>query len=165
MQPSPTTEQMTGFQAAVEALRDRRGLGAWQAFLRAHASLMRDLGTDLSTNVDLSLGDFDVLFQLANAGGELRVTDLAARVFLSRSALTRRMDRMVKEGVVRRSRADADGRSVVIEITERGTARLLEALPVHLAGVERLFVQPLDDDDLAQLERSLNKVATNCSFG
>lgn len=126
---------------------------------------MRELGTDLSTKVDLSLGDFDVLFQLANAGGELRVTDLAARVFLSRSALTRRMDRMVEEGVVRRSRADADGRGVVIGITELGTARLLEALPVHLDGIERLFARPLDDDDLANIERSLNKVVTNCSFG
>src|SRR5262249_915933 len=144
-----------------EALADRRGLRAWQALLRAHATLMRELGTDLTTKLNLSLGDFDVLAQLAAAGGELRVTDLATRVFSSRSALTRRMDRMVDEGLVHRSRADADGRGVVVGITDAGAARPLEALPVHIEGVERLFVEPLDDADLATLERALRKVATD----
>jgi len=151
--------------AVRELLRGRRGVGAWQAFLRAHATLMRELGTDLTTKVNLSLGDFDVLAQLAAAGGELRVTDLATRVFSSRSALTRRMDRMVDEGLVRRSRADADGRGVVVGITDAGAARLLEALPVHLDGVARLFVELLDDADLETLDRALTKVATDCSFG
>jgi DNA-binding MarR family transcriptional regulator len=126
---------------------------------------MRELGTELATKVDLALGDFDVLAQLAVAGGELRVTELATRVFSSRSALTRRMDRMVDEGLVTRSRADGDGRGVVVGITDTGTARLLDALPVHLDGVERLFVEPLDDEDLEALERALTKVATDCSFG
>ncbi len=150
---------------ALESLQGRRGLGAWQALLRAHASLMRELGIDLSNRVGLSLGDFDVLAQLTFGGGDLRVTDLATRVFSSRSALTRRMDRMVEEGAVRRSRAGADGRGVVIGITDLGTARLLEAIPVHLDGIERLFAAPLDDDDLEALEGSLSKVATGCSFG
>jgi DNA-binding MarR family transcriptional regulator len=164
--------QVSGEGAAVsvdaavrEVLHGRRGLGAWQAFLRAHATLMRELGTELSTKVNMPLGDFDVLAQLTAAGGELRVTDLAIRVFSSRSALTRRLDRMLDEGLVRRSRADADGRGVVVGVTEVGAARLLEALPVHLDGVERLFVEPLDDQDLDTLERTLTKVATDCSFG
>lgn len=156
---------MTVDVAVVEALNGRHGLRAWRAFLRAHATLMRELGTDLTTKVNLSLGDFDVLAQLAVAGGELRVTDLATRVFSSRSALTRRMDRMVQEGLVNRSRADADGRGVVVGLTDLGAARLLEALPVHVEGIQRLFVEPLDDQDLESLERALSKVATDCSFG
>lgn len=163
--PDPNSPAVSVDVAVREAVGDLRGIGAWQAFLRAHASLMRELGTDLVTNVDLSLGDFDVLAQLAVAGGELRVTDLATRVFSSRSALTRRMDRMVAEGLVRRSRANADGRGVVIELSEAGGARLLEALPVHLDGVSRLFVNPLDDEDLETLERVLTQVAMDCSFG
>ena len=151
--------------AVRDVLRDRRGIEAWQAFLRAHATLMRELGTELTTKVNLPLGDFDVLAQLSVAGGELRVTDLAARVFSSRSALTRRMDRMVDEGLVRRSRSDADGRGVVIGITDVGAARLLEALPIHLDGIARLFVEPLDDAELETLDRALGKVATDCSFG
>ena len=151
--------------AVRDVLRGRRGFAAWQAFLRAHATLMRELGTDLLTKVDLPLGDFDVLAQLAAAGGELRVTDLAARVFSSRSALTRRMDRMVDEGLVRRSRSESDGRGVVVGITDVGAARLLEALPIHLDGIARLFVDPLDDADLETIDRALTKVATDCSFG
>ena len=57
-----------------EAVPDRRGLAAWRSLLRAHASLMRELATDLVTETGLSLGDFDVLAQLALGGGELRMT-------------------------------------------------------------------------------------------
>jgi DNA-binding MarR family transcriptional regulator len=165
MQTSDPVTAATIDAAVRDVLRDRRGIRAWQAFLRAHATLMRELGTDLATKANLSLGDFDVLAQLAAAGGELRVTDLATKVFLSRSALTRRMDRMVDEGLVRRSRSDADGRGVVVGITDAGAARLLDALPIHLDGVSRLFAEPLDDADLESLDRALTKVATDCSFG
>jgi DNA-binding MarR family transcriptional regulator len=165
MQPPDLVTAETVDAAVRDVLRDRRGFPAWQALLRAHATLMRELGTDLATKADLSLGDFDVLAQLAAAGGELRVTDLATRVYLSRSALTRRMDRMVEEGLVRRSRSDADGRGVVVGITDAGAARLLEALPIHLDGMSRLFAEPLDDAELETLERTLTKVATDCSFG
>jgi DNA-binding MarR family transcriptional regulator len=160
------TESAVNVDAAVrDVLRDRRGISAWQAFLRAHATLMRELGTDLAAKARLSLGDFDVLAQLTVAGGELRVTDLAARVFSSRSALTRRLDRMVDEGLVRRSRSDADGRGVVVGVTDVGAEKLLEALPIHLDGVAKLFVEPLDDEELATLEQALTKVTTDCSFG
>src|SRR5258705_7591241 len=107
-----------------DALPDRRGLEAWQSLLRAHASLMRELATDLITKTGLSLGDFDVLAQLALGGGELRMTDLAARAFSSRSGMTRRVDRLVDEGLVRRSSADADSRSVVDALTNRRLARV-----------------------------------------
>src|SRR6266851_6010685 len=91
-----------------DELPDGRGLGAWRALLQAHATLMRQLGTDLEKQTGLGLGDFDVLGQLAQAGGELRMTELAARVFTSRSGLTRRVDRLVGEGLLRRVAADVD---------------------------------------------------------
>jgi len=148
-----------------EALPDQRGLGAWRALLRAHASLMRELSTDLALKTRLPLGDFDALAQLALAGGELRMTDLASNAFSSRSAMTRRVDRLVGEGLVRRTSSDADGRGVVIALTETGLARLSEAVPVHLEGVSKLFVEPLADQELEVLERALDKVSLNCSFG
>ena len=74
----------------------------------------RELATDLALKTRLPLGDFDVLAQLAQADGELRMTDLATKAFSSRSAMTRRIDRMVHDGLVRRTRSDADGRGVVI---------------------------------------------------
>jgi len=148
-----------------EALPDQRGLGAWRALLSAHASLMRELSTDLAMRARLPLGDFDALAQLAGAGGELRMTDLATKTFSSRSAMTRRVDRLVEEGLVRRTRSDADGRGVIIELTETGLARLSDAVPIHLEGVSKLFIERLDDEELEVLERAFEKVRLNCSFG
>jgi DNA-binding MarR family transcriptional regulator len=113
----------------------------------------------------LPLGDFDVLAQLALAGGDLRMTELAAKAFSSRSAMTRRVDRLVEEGLVRRTSSDADGRGVVIAVTETGMARLAEAMPVHLEGVSRLFIERLDDRELAVLAQALDKVSLHGSFG
>jgi DNA-binding MarR family transcriptional regulator len=158
--PSTTLDRLIS-----DALPDRRGLEAWQSLLRAHASLMRELATDLITRTGLSLGDFDVLAQLALGGGELRMTDLAARAFSSRSGMTRRVDRLVDEGLVRRSSADADARSVVVALTETGLARVAETVPVHLRRVSELFIERLDDEELAVLERALQKVTPDCSFG
>jgi DNA-binding MarR family transcriptional regulator len=148
-----------------DALPDRRGLTAWRSLLSAHASLMRELATDLITRTGLSLGDFDVLAQLALGGGELRMTDLAARAFSSRSGMTRRVDRLVDEGLVRRSGADADARSVVVALTDAGLGRLRETVPVHLRRVSELFIERLDDQELIVLERALDKVTPVCSFG
>ena len=148
-----------------DELPNSRGVGAWGALLRAHASLMRQLGTDLEKRTGLGLGDFDVLAQLVQAGGELRMTELAARVFSSRSGLTRRVARLVDEGLVRRASADDDARGVVVVLTDAGVARLMEAAPVHLRGVFDLFVARLSDQELAVLESALDKVTPDCTFG
>jgi DNA-binding MarR family transcriptional regulator len=152
-------------QLVKEALPDQRGLAAWQSFLQAHASLMRELATDLAMKSRLPLGDFDVLAQLAGAGGDLRMTELASKTFSSRSAMTRRIDRLVEEGLVRRMESASDGRGVVIAVTETGLARLSAALPVHIQGVSKLFIDRLDDEELEVLERALKKVSISCSFG
>jgi DNA-binding MarR family transcriptional regulator len=143
----------------------RRGLGAWRALLRAHASLMRRLGTDLESKTGLHLGDFDVLAQLAEVDGALRMTELAERTLSSRSAMTRRIDRMVEEGLVRRAGAGGDARGVVVELTDAGVARLAETAPVHLRAVSELFVARLDDQELAALQSALEKVIHDCGFG
>jgi DNA-binding MarR family transcriptional regulator len=150
----------------VEAeLPEGRGLDAWLTLLQAHATLMRRLESDLEQETGLALADFDVLAQLASAGGELRMTDLAARALISRSGMTRRVARLVEEGLVRRADADADGRGVVVMLTEAGVGRLVETAPAHARGISKLFVQQLDDEELAILERALGKVIIDCSFG
>src|SRR5213595_1040421 len=105
-------------------LPGRRGLEAWRSLLRAHATLMRQLEEDLEKKTGLSLADFDVLAQLALAGGELRMADLAARALISRSGMTRRVARLVGEGLVHRTNAAADGRGVLVALTEAGVTRL-----------------------------------------
>src|SRR5881396_4350168 len=143
----------------------RRGFEAWRSLLRAHATLIRRLDSDLEGETGLALADFDVLAQLAAAHGELRMTDLADRALISRSGMTRRVARLVDEGLVRRDKAGTDARGVVVALTESGIARLTETAPVHARGISKLFVAQLDDQELALLERALNKVIVDCSFG
>src|SRR5258706_15178569 len=87
-----------------------RGLAAWQALLRSHATLLRQLERDLEKETGLALADFDVVAQLAIAGGELRMTELADRALISRSGMTRRVARLVEIGLVRRAGAGAGAR-------------------------------------------------------
>ena len=142
-----------------------RGLRAWVALLQAHATLLRQLETDLERKTGLALADYDVLAQLAIAGGSLRMAELADRALISRSGMTRRVTRLVQEGLVRREHSDADGRGVVIQLTNSGLDRLSVAAPVHVRGVSDLFLAKLDDQELAVLESALAKVTLDCTFG
>jgi DNA-binding MarR family transcriptional regulator len=142
-----------------------RGIGAWRSLLRAHATLMRQLETDLEEQTGLALADYDVLAQLAIVDGELRMTELANRALISRSGMTRRVARLVDEGLVRRSEAKADGRGVVVALTDAGVARLAETVPAHARGITEYFVSRLDDQELAVLESALAKVTVDCTFG
>ena len=166
MQIFPVTDAAEVFGRLVEdQVPGRRGLGAWTSFLRAHATLMRRLDTDLEGETGLALADFDVLAQLAEAHGQLRMTELADRALISRSGMSRRVARLADQGLVRRDKAGTDGRGVVVALTEAGMARLAETAPVHVRGISKLFVAQLDDQELALLERALNKVIVDCSFG
>jgi DNA-binding MarR family transcriptional regulator len=166
MQILPTTDVAGLLDRLVEdEVQGRRGFDTWRSLLRAHATLIRQLDTDLERETSLALADFDVLAQLAAADGELRMTELADRALISRSGMSRRVARLVDEGLVRRDRAGTDARGVVVGLTEAGIDRLRETAPVHARGISKLFVAQLDDDELALLERALNKVIVDCSFG
>ena len=167
-------QQFSQAQAGVAALLDRlvaeaipneHGLRAWQSLLRAHATLMRQLATDLVDEIGLTLGDFDVLAQLGQAGGELRMSELAAQAYSSRSGMTRRIDRLVAEGLVMRTNSEADVHGVVVALTDTVVARLPEAVPVHLRQVRESFVDRLTDVELLTLASALDKVAVECTFG
>ena len=93
------------------------------------------------------------------------MTDLAARALVSRSGMTRRVARLVEEGLVRRTTTDADARGVVVALTDAGVTRLTETAPVHLRGVSELFVAQLDEQELAVLKSALDKVTVDCTFG
>lgn len=166
MQVPSKSDAAAAFNRAVtSAVAGRRGLAAWTSLLRAHATLLRQLGTELYDETSLTLGEFDVLAQLALAGGKLRMTELAARAFSSRSGMTRRITRLVDEGLICRDSIGSDGRGVVVALTDAGVARLIKVAPVHLRGVAKRFVGPLSDQELATIERAMDKVAIDCSFG
>ncbi len=166
MQILPETDVAALLDRLVEdQVPGRRGLKAWRSLLRAHATLMRRLDTDLQQETGLALADYDVLAQLAEAHGALRMTELADRALISRSGMSRRVARLVDEGLLRRDKAGTDARGVVVALTQAGIARLGETAPVHARGISKLFVDQLDDQELALLERALNKVIVDCSFG
>jgi DNA-binding MarR family transcriptional regulator len=125
---------------------------AWRAFLRSHASVVARLERDLHDAHDLPLAHYDVLVQLSEAPGRsLRMTELASSVLLSRSGLTRLVDRLEREGLVRREACPSDARGTLAVLTDAGADRLREAWPTHLAGVVERVVGRYSEQELALL--------------
>jgi DNA-binding MarR family transcriptional regulator len=146
-------------------LPDGGGVEAWSAFLRAQASLLRQMDGHLYAETGLGLGDFDVLAQLALAHGEMRMSELAEKALSSRSGMTRRIARLVDEGLVRRKKGGDDGRAVVVALTAKGVSRLTAIAPIHFRDIQALFVSQLDADELTVVERAMKKVGLDCDFG
>ena len=135
-------------------------IGAWRAFLRAHAQVVRRLERELADEQGMALTDYDVLVQLAGAEQRrLRMSELADRLLLSRSGVTRLVDRLVADGLVERVTCDDDRRGQWASLTAAGVRRLREATPTHLRGVTRHFLDRLSPDELASLERMLEPIA------
>ena len=132
---------------------------AWRRFLVAHATVIRRLEADLLAEHRMPLASYDVLVQLVEAPEHrLRMTELAQRVLLSRSGLTRLVDRLEREGLVRRDPCDSDARGMFAVITDEGYTRLREATPTHLSGVSRYVVGQLEPEELAQLGRIMTHI-------
>jgi len=134
-------------------------LTAWRTFLRAHASVVRELERELQSEQHLALTDYDVLVQLAAAGDRrLRMSELADALLLSRSGATRLIDRLVTDGLVERVTCESDRRGQWASLTDAGHQRLRRASPTHLRGVAEHFLDRLPPDDLATMERMLDRV-------
>jgi DNA-binding MarR family transcriptional regulator len=136
---------------------DSPGMLAWRTFLTAHATLIRALEAELEAEQDLALSDFDVLAQLHAAGGTLRMRDLADRVLLSRSGLTRRVDRLEGAGYVERAACEttAAGRTPASPTT---AATASSGRCRSTSGHRRPLHRPLDADELAAIGATLAKV-------
>jgi DNA-binding MarR family transcriptional regulator len=132
----------------------------WRDFLRAHAAVVRALEDDLAGAKSLPLSWYDVLVQLVEAPGHrLRMTELAERVLLSRSGLTRLVDRLVKEGLVERKPCPDDARGTFTVLTAAGFGRLRDAAPLHLHGVSKYMMSLVRPEELPVLGAVLRRVA------
>jgi len=128
--------------------------GAWVGFLRAHHVLVADLDDELRREHDLPLTSFDVLAQLDNAPDrQLRMSELADAVLLSRSGLTRLVERLESRGLIERRECSEDARGAFAVLTEEGEARLRDARGTHLAGVRERFLERFDEQELRRLGR------------
>ncbi|HEX5147781.1 MAG TPA: MarR family transcriptional regulator [Candidatus Limnocylindrales bacterium] len=139
--------------------RDTR-LAPWRAFLLAHARVVRRLDEELRAEHDLAIGEYDALVTIAQAPERrIRMRQLADEVILSKSGVTRLIDRLVDDGLVERSACASDARGAEAVLTERGLARLRAASKTHLRGIQEHFLAILDDGDLAVVERTMSTVA------
>jgi DNA-binding MarR family transcriptional regulator len=147
--------------AATGRLRaDDPRLEPWRSFLTAHARLSRRLDEELRAEHDLSLPEYDALLQLAHAPDRrLRMSRLANLVLLSKSGVTRLIDRLEADGFVRRTQCVTDARGAEAVLTEAGLDRLREAAHTHLAGIERYFLAPLAPAELATIGRTMSAIA------
>ena len=134
-------------------------LAAWATFLRAHARVTRALERELHDEQRMALADYDVLVQLAAVEPRrLRMGELADRLLLSRSGITRLVDRLERAGFVARETCDTDRRGAWAVLTDAGYERLREATPVHLRGVAEHFIDRIPEARLDELQETLARV-------
>lgn len=145
--------------------RDPR-LAPWRAFLLAHTRVFRRLDDELRAEHDLTVGEYDALLTIAQAPERrIRMRQLADQVILSKSGVTRLIDRLVDDGLVERSACLADARGAEAVLTERGLTRLRAASTTHLRGIHEHFLAILDGDDLDTIERAMSSVARLADSG
>lgn len=138
---------------------DPRALASWRVFLRAHAVITRRLEAELLEEQRLPLASYDVLVQLVDAPGHrLRMTELASAVLLSRSGLSRLVDRLQRQGLVSRQAATEDGRGMYAVLLTAGLDRLRAAAPTHLRGVGEHMTSKFTDAELDGLRALLERL-------
>jgi len=138
--------------AARTESRESRRLDAWVSFLRSHAAITRELSAQLQREHGLTISDYEVLLHLSRAdGGMLRRVDLAERVVLSASGITRLLEGLERAGWVERASCKSDARVSYAKLTEKGRRKLREAAVTHVAGVDELFNDRYSESELATL--------------
>jgi DNA-binding MarR family transcriptional regulator len=138
---------------------DPAHLAAWRRLLEAHATVTELLERELVAERSLPLNRYDVLLNLAEApGGRLRMQELSGSVLLSKSGLSRLVDRMVEAGLVRRERCEDDRRGWFAVLTDQGRSALRRAAPVHLRGIQEHFARHLEPDEVQVLAAALGRV-------
>ena len=135
-------------------------LAAWRGLLRVHAGLTKALDAELLREHELPLSSYEVLLFLAESPqGRLRMSELADGVLLSRSGLTRLVDRMERAALLRRRRCEEDQRGWFAEITDEGRALFAQARRTHLDGVRERFLDRLSAQEQRTLAALWEKVS------
>ena len=136
-----------------------REMRAWQALIEVTSGVMATLDNELQAEHGLSIGEYEVLVHLSDAPDHsLRMTDLASRLRLSPSGITRRIDGLVRDGLVERRQCPSDRRGSNAVLTDEGMSRLSSAAPTHVRGVRAHFLDQLSERQLANLASALSAV-------
>ena len=138
---------------------DEFHLAAWRAFLNSHAKVIRAIEDELAQAQRLPLSSYDVLLTLSEAPDhKLRMHEIADRVVLSRSGLTRLLDRLERDGLICRERSGADRRGAFAVLTEAGIEALRQAWPIYASGIQKHFASLLQDAEVKVVTEALNRV-------
>jgi DNA-binding MarR family transcriptional regulator len=133
-------------------------LRAWRLLLATRSRLVDALDAELRAEFGLPITWYEVLLLLHEAGGHLRMFELAESLLLSRSAATRFVDRMEARGLVDRETAELDRRGTTVSMTRAGRDLFTEAGRLHLAGIERLFHAYVTEDEAEVMSAALQRV-------
>lgn len=140
-------------------------LSAWRFFIKAHAKIIGKIEEDLAEQKRVPLTTYDVLIALFEAPDrKLRFGELNKKVVLSKSGLTRLVDRLEQEGLIRREKSEEDRRGAYAALTEVGETELRKAWPIYASGIKQYFAAPLSEGDLHSLLNALetlNKAMTS----
>ena len=141
-------------------------LRAWRGMLRAQAALAKALDAQLEAAHGLQLSSYEVLMYLADAEHErMRMCDLASSILLSRSGLTRLVDRLQREGLLERVACSDDARGAFAKLTPAGREKLRAARETHLAGVRALFLELFSTEELDRLGDAWDRVLDRTGWG
>jgi DNA-binding MarR family transcriptional regulator len=134
-------------------------LGAWRGLLRVHSALVKALDAELLAAHALPLTSYEVLINLQAAPGRRRrMAELADGVLLSRSGMTRLVDRLERDGLLARDACTDDGRGTFAVLTDKGEALLDEARRTHLDGIRERFVRHFRPDELRTLSELWERI-------
>jgi DNA-binding MarR family transcriptional regulator len=134
-------------------------LRAWRGLLRAHACLAKRLDAELDQAHGLPMTSYEVLHQLQEVGGRMRMCELAEQAQLSRSGLTRLVDRLEREGLLERCSCEHDARGSYACMTTDGRERLEEARVTHLAVVREHFFSHFGEGELSLMADMWERIA------
>jgi DNA-binding MarR family transcriptional regulator len=138
---------------------DELHLAAWRNFITAHARLIARIDQELADAGCVPLHWYDVLIELAEAPeGRLRMSELARKVVLSKSGLTRLVDKLEANGLLSREPTPTDGRGAFAVLTEAGRAALRKAWPVYAHGIQTHFAAYLSDEEARLYTESLARM-------
>lgn len=134
-------------------------LRAWKAFLKAHRAVIDRIENDLEKADAVPLTSYDVLLELSRAPErKLRMSELAAQVVLSRSGLTRLVDRLEKEGLLGREDDPNDRRGTQAILTQKGFEALKQAWPTYAQGINQYFANLISDQEARIIAKALEKL-------
>lgn len=153
----------SAFSASTDELSEQE-LRAWRGLMRAHASLAKLLDAELDERHGLPMSSYEVLHRLEGAEmGRMRMCDLAEQAQMSRSGLTRLVDRLERDGLLERCSCEHDARGAYACLTATGRKRLCEARSTHRSVVREHFLSRFSAEELSSLAELWERIAPCCA--